>query len=214
MALASRRLLVSSTDFAIDPDNLALANELSAPPAFNDPLNTGLLTFESGNTGLSTNFTFAVDPTEEVSGTDHDLILTVNGLGVLTPGDAEHDWNITLPLSSNVFALGITVLGNGSFEDGFLFLDQAEVSLANFSPSTNNPLPAFLGVISDAPIWRIVYQDTNISGGRVLQEISFGQANLTTVPLPSTLPLLATVLTILGLAGRRRPPPSNSSYPA
>ena len=82
---------------------------------------------------------------------------------------------------------------------------------AGFSPSTNNPLPAFLGVVSDTPIWRIVYQDTNISGGRVLQEISLGQINLTTVPLPATLPLLATVLTILGLARRRRPLPSRFS---
>ena len=198
--------LVSSTDFAINPDNLALANELSAPPAVDDPLNTGLLTFESGNTGLSTNFTFAVDPTEEVPGTDHDLILTGNGLGVLTPGDAEHDWNITLPLGSNVFAVGITVLGNGSFEDGFLFQDQAGLNLAVFSPGTNGPTPAFLGVISDTPIWRIVYQDTNITGGRVLQEISFGQTSLATVPLPATLPLLAAVLAVLGLAGRRGPP--------
>jgi hypothetical protein len=60
------------------------------------------------------------------------------------------------------------VLGNGSFRDGFFFQDQAGLTLAGFSPSGNNPVHAFLGVISDTPIWRIVYQDTNITGGRVL----------------------------------------------
>ena len=75
--------LVSSVDFSLtDPDNLALADELAVAPAVNDTFGAGL-TFGSANTLLPEDFTFAVDPTEEVPGTNHEIIFSCQWTGNL-----------------------------------------------------------------------------------------------------------------------------------
>lgn len=102
-----------------------------------------------------------------------------NGLGVVSTG-SEHDWRVDISPASDVFALGMTIRGNGTFDDSFIFLDTFGANMGIFpSPSE----PAFLGIISDdRKIGQFVYNDSTVPGGRVLLEISVGQ--IQAVPNP------------------------------
>ena len=188
--------LASATDFSLDASNVALANEIATPPAANALLGN-LLTFEAGNTGLPFGFTFAVD-TPEVGIAGNTIIyienIVGNGLGVAT-NSSEHDWIVNF--SDPVFILGMTVRGGGSFDDGIRYLDSSGGLLPGFASPPN---PAFFGIISDTPIGGFLYDDSNVSGGRVLIELSTG--TLSTVPEPGSLEILA--LGLIGLCAARR----------
>ena len=183
--------LSSSTDFSLDASNVRLADEVGSPPTDNELFGT-LLTFAAGNTGLPFGFTFAVDPPETSFPSPNVIIyienVSGNGLGVSTVG-AEHDWVVSF--SDPVFVLGMTIRGRGSFDDGFAFLDSSGGTLAAF-PNPRNP--SFLGIISDTPIGQFLYEDSNVSGGRILLQLSTG--TLTSVPEPGTLVIFG-----LGLIG-------------
>lgn len=186
-------LLLSSADFGFSAPNVALANEVGAPPLDNTALG-GPLTFEAGNTGMPVDFTFAAnEPGNQV-------IFVANGLGA-TP-TADHDWIINLAPSPTIFAFGITVLGQGSSGDVFEVRDQAGALLASFDVSGSDTDPLFLGIINDTPIGSVAYEDAAIPGGRIALSVSFGQT-ASVVPLPATLPLLGAALGLLGLLCRR-----------
>lgn len=85
-------------NFEFTADNVALANEVSSPPAIGALLGPQL-TFQSANTGLPFNFTFkdeSPDPGTQVIFSDQTI-----GLGS-TP-TTHHDWSVGFGSGSAVF---------------------------------------------------------------------------------------------------------------
>lgn len=194
--------LSGASSFSFTASNLDLADGVAGPPSHLDRFGQQL-NFDMSNTGQPASFSFNVDPTEIASGVGNEIIYVENplgdGLGVATTA-AEHDWRVDLEPGSNVFAMGMTIRGGGTPDDSFAFLSIIGGILGgSFSGGAE---PFFVGIISDQQIGGFLYDDSNLSGGRILTELAIG--DVSTVPVPAALPLFLSGLVGLGLLHRRR----------
>jgi len=173
-----RNAVPGITNIVFTPESVELADEVSGTVVFNDRFGPQL-NFAASNTGLPVAFSFNVDPTEPmVNG--NEIILVEGGLGVAT-NFTQHDWRIDLGTEQPVYAMGIILNGMGVVDERHYFLGSGGQVLASFPGSM---APMFIGIVTDEPITGFLYDDTNLSGGRVLFEMAFGAV---VVPLPAAL---------------------------
>ena len=173
-----RNAVSGITAIVFTPASVELADEVSGTVVFNDRFGAQL-NFAASNTGLPVGFSFNVDPTEPIV-PGNEIILVGGGLGVAT-NFTQHDWRIDLGAGQPVYAMGITLNGIGVADERHDFLGPGGQLLASFPGSA---APMFIGIVTDVPITGFLYDDTNLSGGRVLFEMAFGTA---VVPLPAAL---------------------------
>ena len=170
--------------FNFSSENVALADEVSSPPAPLTDLGQSL-TFQSGNSNLPFDFTFkneSPDPGTEV-------IYVDNRIG--SGRTRNHDWSVNINnwsldfTSTSTYEVGLDLFGGVDPNTHFTLFDISNNFLASFAG-----IPDFLGIISDAPIGRILFDDAPTSGGMTLSAL-FATSGITAVPEPNTLFLLA-----------------------
>jgi len=197
---AWRTVASDEEDLDFTGANVATANEVPSPPSNNDQLG-GVLTFEAGNTGLSSSFTLTTLESDagftfndnEGSGPEWDDALSVGDIDNFE----DDDWQITFD-SNSVYNFAWFLQDNGvATGESFSVYDKASDSLlGTFSgiPSTDGI--DFVGVTSTTPIGRVLFDEG--SGG---DDIAMGGIVLssTVVPEPSSAMLCA--LTLLGAGG-------------
>jgi len=170
--------------FSITSTTVALADEVLLPPADNTLLGPSL-TFQSGNTGLPFDFTF-----QDESPDPGTQVIFING----TLGSAptrHHDWSVNFTGGLPVFEIGLDLAG-GIDPSVFRVFDTANTQVASITG-----IPSFLGIISDDPIGRVLFDDTPTSGGMGLDGFKIP----TPVPVPKPSTLLLFGFGLIGLAG-------------
>ena len=138
--------------FDTGPNNMALANELSAPPLDDTDLGTELLTFDKANTGLSGSFTF------ETQDDGQNIGYRFRPTGDLHPFDRPDAVEINITGGQSVYAFAMEIF---DLEDGIGAVEifSGATSLGSTSNLARDP-DTFFGVISDEPFDRITYSGT------------------------------------------------------
>jgi hypothetical protein len=183
--------LSSIRNFEMTAENVALADEVTSPPAIGSRLGPAL-TFQASNTGLPYDFSFrSENPGTEVIYTDP--VSQILGLGS-TP-TRHHDWSVAFGAGGPVFLIGMEMSSrNASLVDAIRVFDTNDVLVASLP--LGNIQGGFFGIVSDNPIGRILYDDNPAPGGKVLTRLVHA------VPEPAALMLFASGVVLLGLAAR------------
>jgi hypothetical protein len=183
--------LASISNFEITAENVALADEVSSPPAIGSRLGP-VLTFQASNTGLPFDFAFrSENPGTEVIYTDP--VGQILGLGS-TP-TRHHDWSVAFGMGRPVLSIGMEMSSrSASFVDAIRVFDTSDMLIASLP--LGNTQGGFFGIFSNAPIGRILYDDNPAPGGKVLTRLALA------VPEPSGLMLFAGGIVLLWLAAR------------
>lgn len=175
-------------EFVFTANNVALADEVPSPPPVGSLLGPSL-TFQADVTRTLFDFGF-IDSSPD-NGTQ--IIFTANGLGS-TP-TTHHDWSLLAGPANAPTAIGIEIFSNNtSLVDRITVFDVGGSVLASL-PVGNAGGNTFIGVISDDPIGRILYDDNPTSGGQVLRRfvtVSIPEISATTFIL-TTAPLLVVI---------------------
>ena len=171
--------------FLFTAENVATSSEINSPPTPRTFLGQQL-TFLSSNTGFLGDFVFSNE--SPVAGTE--VLFGDDWLGVGT--DQSHDWSVSFT-SNAPLAFGIDLSVGIDAGTVFRVFDTDLIELAIFAG-----LPDFIGVVSDVPIGKFLYDDSPAPGGVVANLIE------RPVPIPSAVFLLVSGFLGLLVFGRRK----------
>lgn len=171
--------------FSFSSTNVALSDEVFAPPSSGTLFNVPALNFNAANTGLSNSIAF----------TNHapifsDGIVFVDvppsGLATSTPTSADHDWSLDIIGGTPVFAIGVTVSDgvNPIHPETFSAFGEGGALIVDVTNVSTNLGENFFGVISDVPITSVFYSDDPATGGRGIFEVQLAGAP---IPVPPAM---------------------------
>ena len=167
---------------------IAMSNERSYQPVVDEILG-GVLTFDSSNTGLSWSFQLAT--------TQEDYAFVFKGNSDLAIGQQStydnDDWEIGVHGGPDLRGFAFTLGRNDTNDDeAFQVFDDTGTLLGSLTdvPVILTPGEVFIGVVSDDPIARIVFDEDSGGDDIFISDFRFA------TPEPTTISLL----TIGGLA--------------
>jgi len=172
------------TDFLTTPGNIALANEVGAPPGANMSLGS-IITFEPANTGLP--FTFYLRATiggyrlvyDDQEG--HPAFQPMDQQRSISIGDADDEENDNFEIgvpewdrNHAVFAIGITVGDNAAEGEERIEVEGLGLS-KTFAMSPDCPLThGFIGVVSTVPLTSLFFNEGNGGDDIFVRDFRFG----------------------------------------
>ena len=194
-----------------NPTGIALANEVASAPGGNDALGN-VLTFESGNTGFSFDFTVSVT---QVGITGDGFTFNDNeGLdawrtGVLSVGDINNaeDDGFEIASSTALYGLHLDFIGNEFSPGETLTLFDGATFVASFTTSgeipdnPGTPARIFWGVTSSTPFDRVVFDEDPDKDDMGIAD--FGFSTTEPIPEPSSFTLISALLGFLYYLRRR-----------
>ncbi len=184
--------------FETSASNIALANEIISPPANRQNLATTVLTFDTINTPVSPSFT--IHSLDAPGFHYRDEFPDVGEGLIFNPLDYDaNDWDVVFS-GAPILAFGVNLISsdNSTGESFSVFGQNGLIGSTMGIPDGSHSV-IFLGVISDEPITRVVF-DENSSDG---DNIGIADLQFSAVPIPSSIMLLGPALLAIGLHLRR-----------
>ena len=165
-------IAVNEFDFSL-AENIALAEEVDTPPV-PDSLIGQALTFRYINTSFPLDFIFSNESPDAGTQVYYGGILQ-NALG--SSPSTNHDWAVSFDAEENVYSVGLEIVSaNTSLTDAIRVYDINGALLDSLNLGTTQGYN-FIGVISSAPIGRILYDDNPASGGKGLTRMLVSNSN-------------------------------------
>ncbi|MCK4873742.1 MAG: VCBS repeat-containing protein, partial [Phycisphaerales bacterium] len=170
----------NATSFEFTSSNVALADEVPAPPSDGQGLDTTILTFRGDNTGLPWDFTL-----NALNGPAYEWYFNTAAFGdynhLNTGAEAtspDDDWAVMFAGASKVWAFGFDLIHNEQNPGEQLVVYGDSGELAAFVPPVTGVGRGFVGIVSSVPITSVMFDEDPDGDEIAIDRFQFGPESL------------------------------------